>query len=45
MGEMIVACFIGAWLTTAGIIAYNRLKKDYETIDNNNEKNMEGTKR
>ncbi len=29
MGEIIVSCFIGAWLTLAGILAYNRLKKDY----------------
>ena len=36
MGEIIVAVFIGIWLTAAGIAAYMRLKKDY--------KNMEDTK-
>lgn len=42
MGEIIVACFIGVWLTAAGIAAHKRLKKDYETIGG---KTTEGKKR
>ena len=30
MGEIIVSCFIGFWLTLAGILAYKRLQKDYQ---------------
>ncbi len=29
MGEVMVACFIGVWLTVAGAAAYKRLRKDY----------------
>ena len=45
MGEILVACFIGAWLTGAGIISYRRLKKDYENVQEDPEKQMEGTQR
>jgi len=32
MGEIIVSCFIGVWLTLAGVFAYKRLKKDYKDM-------------
>ena len=28
--EIIIAVFIGAWIITAGLLAYVKLKKDYE---------------
>lgn len=37
MGEILVTCFIGAWLTVAGVTAYKRLTKDYQ--------DLKGTKR
>lgn len=33
MGEILVALFIGIWLTLAGMFAYRRLKKDYEGME------------
>lgn len=42
MGEILVACFIGAWLTLAGLLSYKRLKKDYEEIE---DEEMEGAKK
>lgn len=29
MGEIFIACFIGAWLTVAGIAAHKHLRKEY----------------
>jgi len=29
MGEILVACFIGVWLTLAGYAAYKQLQKEY----------------
>lgn len=37
MGEILVALFIGVWLTLAGVFAYKRLKKDYENIEDTEE--------
>lgn len=34
MGEIIVSCFIGTWLTLAAVLAYKRLKMDYKDIKN-----------
>lgn len=28
--EIVIAVFIGAWLSGAGILAYNRLKKEFK---------------
>ena len=36
MGEILVAFFIGIWLALAGILAYKRLKKDYENMEDTN---------
>lgn len=33
MGEILVSLFISVWLTLAGVMAYKRLKKDYEGIE------------
>lgn len=33
MGEIIVSCFIGTWLTLAGVLAYKRIKKDYQDME------------
>ena len=35
MGEILVACFIGVWLTLAGVISYGQIKKDYSELGEN----------
>ena len=35
MGELIVALFIGLWLTLAGALTYIQLKRDYKKIERN----------
>ena len=35
MGEIIVAVFLGVWLTVAGIAAYKHLKREYKNIRDN----------
>lgn len=37
MGEILVALFIGIWLTLAGVFGYKRLKKDYEDMGDTKE--------
>lgn len=37
MGEILVALFIGLWLTLAGVFSYRRLKKDYEGMGDTKE--------
>lgn len=37
MGEILVALFIGIWLTATGVFAYKLLKKDYEDMGDTKE--------
>lgn len=34
MGEILIACFIGVWLTAANVVAYIQLKKDFKKKGN-----------
>jgi len=37
--EIVIALFIGAWLSCAGILAYRQLKEDFRITTKDKEKN------
>lgn len=30
MGEVLISCFLGFWLSLAGVLAYRQLKKEWK---------------
>lgn len=40
--EYAIAIFVGIWITVAGILAYNRISKDFSDLNNSEKKENNG---